>query len=63
MSVIISDTQGAFVAGRLPSVNIFVAHEMVHSLRTRASVSKELWQLRLICVKLMIALNEIFWKL
>ena len=41
MSEIISDTQGAFVAGRLPSDNIVVAHEMVHSLRTKTSVSKE----------------------
>lgn len=41
MDVIISDTQGAFVAGRLPSDNIVVAHELVHSLRTKASVSKE----------------------
>lgn len=41
MDYIISDTQGAFVAGRLISDNIVVAHEMIHGLRTKKTISEQ----------------------
>lgn len=44
--MIITETQAAFVKGRLISDNIFVAHEALHALRTRDQVSSEFLAVR-----------------
>lgn len=41
LSSVISDTQAAFIEGRLISDNILVAHELLHALSSRNKCAKE----------------------
>jgi len=40
LDAIVSDSQAAFIPGRLVNDNVMIAHEMMHSLKTRKRVSQ-----------------------
>jgi len=40
LDAIVSDSQAAFISGRLVNDNVMIAHEMMHSLKSRKKVSQ-----------------------
>lgn len=58
---IVSESQAAFISGRIITDNNLIAHELMHSLKSRKKPPKHTW-LKLTLQKFTIVSNGIFWN-